>query len=157
MAALGDFAGASYQMLDHSGERKSFKIPIAPVTLANIAQTLLDLTDVETAIDAVTLGNRSRNEFGNWTNVTNTKPANANAQVETEILVRLVGVTSEAPDSFRIATADYAAFNWLGDEAIIAGGGASVATTNLVDAINTVYRHPTTGEAMEVVGISVAD
>lgn len=159
MAALGDYGKASRQYLDFSGERQSITFHAIPVTAVNLAAYLGDLSDLEDALDAVTLGTAARSEFGNFTVISNTRPGDPMAQVETELLVRMVGATSEAPWSFRIPTADYTKFNYgSGDDVILSGAGASPETVALIDALEAFVRNPNdSAELMTVVGISVVE
>lgn len=159
MAALGDYNSATRQYLDYSGERRSISLPGQVQTAILLPDYLSDLADVEAALDAVTLGTPSKSTFGNYSILSNTRPASKAAQVETEMLVRMVGATSEAPFSFRIPTADYTVFNYgSGDDVILSGAGASAQTTALIAALEAFVRNPIDNdELMVVVGITVVE
>lgn len=108
----------------------------------------------------MTLGVRAKQSWGEETIVSNDRAAVKDAQVETELLVRVQGATTEAPWSFRIPTVDYTAFNYAdppaGDSVIISGAGASAATTALVAALEAVAKMPNDEtEAIVVVGMEV--
>lgn len=156
MPALGDYNSASRQYRDYSGEVATITFSGQIITAVLLPDYLGDLADVEAALDAVTLGIASKSAFGNYSVLSNANAATRSAQVETELLVRMRGATSEQPWSFRIPTADYEAFNYVGDEVILSGAGATVATTNLVTALNAFVRNPNDNtELMVVTGINV--
>lgn len=157
MAPVGNRNPLYVQYLDHSDERRSFSGFSGAVTLATIAAFLAQFGDLQTALDNVTLGNRSEQAWGEKSVLTNAVPANANAQIETEVLVAGYGATTQIPWSSRIPTADYAAFNWVGDTAVLSGAGATAATIALVDAIEALMKEPITGEAIVVTSITVAE
>jgi len=149
-----------YTILDHSGETKTIRLYTGEITAVSIAGLLSDLSDFETALDAVLLGARSKQSWGAETVVTNTVPAALDAQVETELLVRLRGATTEAPWSFRIPAVDYTAFAYAdppaGDQVILSGAGATQATLDLIAAIEAAFKMPNDdAEAVVVVGMEV--
>lgn len=142
MPAIGDRNFASVSYLDHSNELRAVSLFTGEVTAVTIAGFLTEFGDLQAALDAVTLGTRARQSWGENAVISNTPPASAAAQIETEVLVRVRGATTEAPWSFRIPTVDYTAFNWIGDSAILSGAGASAATIALVDAIEAIAVMP---------------
>jgi hypothetical protein len=107
----------------------------------------------------VTLGTLNKVTYAHEQVISNDNAPTKDAQVETQMLVRLQSAVTQRPFSFRFGTADYTAFNYAtypaGDQVIIAGAGASAATTALINAIQAVVIDPVTGEAAEVVGIEV--
>jgi len=156
MPALGGSQPYGLQLLDHSNERKSFEIFIGELTAVSLPGALTQMGAFYDSVDDITIGNISRNTWGERTYISNTPPTNKMAQIETEILVTYRGVTSEAPFSFRIPTANYDAFNWVGDSAILTGAGASAATTAFIDAFEDLARNPDDEtELVEVTGIYV--
>lgn len=160
MPAIGGRQPASFQYRDYSGEVKSIRIFTGEITAVSLPGLLTDLGDLATALDAVTLGVRSKQTWGEETIVSNERAATKDAQIESELLVRVQGATSEAPWSFRIPTVDYTAFNYAdppaGDSVILSGAGASAATTALVAAIEAVAKMPDDEtEAVVVVGMEV--
>jgi len=161
MAAIGTRQPIGIQLMDYAEKKQSIpNLYSGEITAVSLAGFLSDLSDLETAIDAVILGVRSKGTWGSETVVTNTPPTDENARVETELLVYLRGATTEAPFSFRIPTVDYAAFNYssvpAADTVIIEGGGASAATTALVAAIEAIARTPwDDAELVEVIGMRV--
>jgi len=159
MPALGDSNQATRQYLDYSGQRQSISLTGQIVTAVLLPDYISDLGDVEDALDAVTLGTPARSGFGNFSVLSNTRPSDKMAQVETEMLVRMRGATSEAPWSFRIPTADYTKFNYgAGNDVILSGAGASAETLALVAALNAFVRNPNdNAELMVVVGIEVVE
>jgi len=146
MPALGTQQIVSLQYLDYSGERKSIPIYVGELTAVSLPGFLSDLGDLEAAMDAVTLGTRSKSTWSAQTTVSNTRPTDKDAQIETELLVTYIDDTTEQSYSFRITTVDYTAFNYAsppaGDTVIIAGAGASAATTTLIAAIEAIGRSP---------------
>jgi len=156
MPALGGSQPIGFQFLDHSVEKKSLEVFAGEITAVSLPGLLADIGDMQTALDGVTLGVISRSNWGERTILSNTPPVSALAQIETEVLVTYRGATTEAPYSFRIPTADYAAFNWIGDSAILTGAGASAATTALINAMVALMRAPDDeAELIEVTGIFV--
>lgn len=160
MPALGGRQPVGIQYLDYSGEVDTIRLYAGEITAVSIAGFLSDFGDLQTALDAVTLGTRSKQNWGEETVVSNTRPTDKDAQVETQMLVRCQGATSEAPFSFRIPTVDYTAFNYAnppaGDQVIIAGAGASAATTALIAALEAFCKMPNDEtEAIVVVGMEV--
>lgn len=145
---------------DYSGETKSIRLYTNEITAVSLPGLLAGLGTFTTALDAVTLGVRSKEHWGEETIVSNAKAAVKDAQVESEMLVRCIGATSEAPFSFRIPTIDYTAFNYAdppaGDQVIISGAGATQATLDLVAAIEATFKMPDDeAEALVVVGMEV--
>lgn len=160
MPALGGSQFLSRQYLDYSGERKSVTIPVQEITALTIAAFLGDASDFEVALDAVVLGTAAKSEWGARDVLSNTRPSDKDAQVETEMLVELRDATTEQPFSFRIPTVDYTKFNYAdppaGDTVIISGAGASAETVALVTAIETVARSPfNDANLVEVIGMRV--
>lgn len=160
MPALGGRQPITIQYRDYSGEVKSIRMYAGEITAVSLPGFLTAFGALKTALDAVTLGVRSAESWGEETIVSNALPAGKDAQIETELLVRVQGATSEAPWSFRIPTVDYTAFNFAsppaGDQVIIDGAGASAATTALIDAIEALVKMPTDEtEAVVVVGMNV--
>lgn len=160
MPAIGGRQPVTIQYLDYSGEVKSIRGYSGEITAVSLPGFLTAFGALQTALDAVTLGTRSKTSWGEETVVSNTRPSDKDAQIESELLVRLRGATSEAPWSFRIPTVDYTAFNYAdppaGDQVIISGAGATAATTALVTAIEALLKMPDDEtEAVEVVGMEV--
>jgi len=160
MPALGGRQPFSVSYRDYSGETKSVQVFTGEITAVSIAGLLSDIGDLTAALDAVTLGVRASEHWGEQTIVSNARAATADAQIETELLVRCLGETTEAPWSFRIPTVDYTAFNFAdppaGDQVIISGAGASAATTALISALEALCKMPDDEtEAIVVVGMEV--
>lgn len=160
MPAIGTVNPVGIQYRDYSAETRSIRLYSGEITAVSLPGFLTLLGDLETALDAVTLGVRSKGSWGAETYVSNDRPTAKDAQIETELLVRVQGATTERPWSFRIPTVDYTAFNYAdppaADQVIISGAGASVATTNLVDAIEALCKMPDDPtEAVVVVGMNV--
>lgn len=160
MPAIGGRQPFSVSYRDYGGETKSIQVFTGEITAVSLAGLLADIGDLTTALDAVTLGVRAKEHWGEETIVSNDRAASKAAQIESELLVRVQGATTEAPWSFRIPTVDYTAFNYAdppaGDAVIIAGAGASAATTALVAAIEALCKMPNDEtEAVVVVGMEV--
>lgn len=160
MPALGGRQPAGWQFLDYSGEKKSLQGFTGEITAVSLPGLLTALGAMTSALNAVVLGTISKTSWGEETIVSNTRPTDKDAQIETELLVMCQGATSEAPWSFRIPTVDYTAFNYAdppaGDSVIISGAGATAATTALVDAIEALFKMPNDEtEAVVVVGMKV--
>jgi len=160
MPRIGGRQGITIQYLDFSGERKSVQLFANEITALSIAGFLTDFGALQNALDAVTLGTRSGQSWGEQTVVSNTRPAAKDAQIETEMLVLAQGLNSQAPFSFRIPTVDYTVFNYAsppsGDSVILSGAGASAQTLALITAIQTVAKMPDDEtEPIVVVGMRV--
>jgi len=160
MPALGGRQPVGIQMLDFSGERKSIQLFAGELTAISLPGFLTQFGALQTAIAAVTLGTIAKTNWGESTVVSNTRPSDKDAQIETEMLVTMQGETSETPWSFRIPTVDYTVFNYgdppAGDAVIISGAGASAATTALVTALEDLVKNPDDEtEAMVVTGMRV--
>jgi len=159
MPALGGRQPIGFQFLDYSGERKSISLFANEITAISLPGLLTEISALQTALAAVTLGTIARTSWGNEEVLSNTRPTEKDAQIETELLVMVRGATTEAPWSFRIPTVDYTAFNYAdppaGDSVIISGAGASAATTALVTAIEAFSMPDDETEGIEVVGMKV--
>lgn len=160
MPAIGTVDPIVYTILDHSGETETIRLYSGAITAVSLPGLLTGLSDFEDALDAVLLGVRSKQSFGAQTVVTNTPPAALDAQVETQLLVRFRGATSEAPGSFRIPAVDYTAFNYAsppaGDQVILSGAGATTATTDLITALEATFKMPNDPtEGIVIVGMEV--
>lgn len=160
MPALGGRQPYSVSYRDYSGETKSLQLFTGEITAVSLPGLLTELGTFQTALDAVTLGVRARQQWGEETIVSNARAATKDAQIESELLVRCRGAVSEAPFSFRIPTVDYTAFNYAdppaGDQVILSGAGATAATTALIDAIEATFKMPTDEtEGLVVVGMEV--
>lgn len=145
---------------DYSGETKGIRLYAGEITAVSLPGLLTALGTWTTAIDAVTKGVRAKFSWGEEVIVSNDRAADKDAQVETELLVRCMGATTEAPFSFRIPTVDYTVFNYAdppaGDQVIISGAGASAQTTALIAAIEATFKMPNNEtEALVVVGMEV--
>jgi len=160
MPAIGGRQPATFQYRAYSGEVKSIRFYTGEITAVSLPGLLTGLGTLASALDGVTLGVRASQSWGEQTIVSNDLPATKDAQIESEMLVRVQGATSEAPWSFRIPTVDSTAFNYAdppaGDAVIISGAGASAATTALVSAIEALVKMPNDeSEAVVVVGMNV--
>lgn len=161
MPALGGRQPIKIQYRDYSGETKTIQnLFSGELTTVSLPGFLADFGDLTAALDAVTLGVRSKESWGEETIVSNDRATDKDAQIETEMLVTLRGATTEAPFSFRIPTVDYTVFNYAdppaGDTVILTGAGASAQTTALIAAIVAIARTPwDETELVEVTGMRV--
>jgi len=83
-----------FSMLDYSREKAAFSIITGDITAVSIAGVLSEIGTLRTAIEGITLGvvsDESLRAFA--TNLSNTPPASALAQVETNWLVTYEDVT----------------------------------------------------------------
>lgn len=160
MAGIGGRQPFTVVYRDYSGETKSIRLYTNEITAISLPGLLTALGTFTTALDAVTLGVRAKEHWGEETTVSNQRASSKDAQIESEMLVRCVGATSERPFSFRIPTVDYTAFNYAdppaGDSVIFSGAGATQATLDLVTAIEATFKMPDDEtEALVVVGMEV--
>jgi len=147
MPALGGRQPIGIQLMAYSGKRESISdLYSDEITAVSIGGFLTQLGALVSAVDAVTLGTISQTSWGERTVLSNTRPSNKAAQLESSMLVSLIGNTTEEPFSFRIPTVDFTAFNYAsppaGDNVIISGAGASAATTALITAIQALCKTP---------------
>lgn len=157
MPAVGGRQPFSISYRDYDGELKSIPgLFTGEITAASIAGLLAELGTFTAALDAVTLGVRAREAWGEETIVSNERATDKDAQVQTELLVRCIGATSEAPHSFRIPTIDPEAFNYVEGNVVLSGAGATQATLDLVSAIETTFKMPNDEtEALQVVQMRI--
>jgi len=159
MPALGGSQLVGFQYLDYSGEKKAVTVYANEITAISLPGLLTDIAALQTALNAVTLGTLSKTSWGNQEVLSNTRPADKDAQIETEMLVRAMDSVTEQPFSFRIPTVDYTAFNYAsppaGDQVIISGAGASAATTALVTALEAFSSPFNEANTMTVLGMEV--
>ena len=130
------------------------------LTAVSLPGFLTQFGALQTALNNVTLGTSSAHSWGESTVISNTRPVDKDAQIESELLVRAIGDVSQAPFSFRITTVDYTAFNYAdppaGDSVIIAGAGATAATVALVTALEDLCKMPDDEtEGITIVGMEV--
>lgn len=160
MPQLGGRQPVTLQLRDYSGEVKTIRGYSGEITAVSLPGLLTQIGNFRAAILAVTLGIAAKETWGEETVISNARAATKDAQVETEMLVRCQGATTQAPWSFRIPTVDYTAFNYAdppaGDQVIISGAGATTATTDLITAIEALFKMPDDEtEAVVVVGMEV--
>ena len=146
MPALGGSQPFSFSYRDYSGETKSIRLYSGEITAVSLPGLLTEFGAIAAALDAVTLGVRAKQTWGEETIVSNLRPTDKDAQIESEMLVKAHGATSELPWSFRIPTIDYTAFNYAsppaGDTVILSGAGATAATIALVSALQATVKMP---------------
>jgi len=145
---------------DHSGETKSVRLYTGEITALSIAGLLAELGTLAAALDAVVLGTAAKSHWGEETVISNAVPAAEDAQVETELLVRVIGATTERPWSFRIPTVDYTKFTYAdppaGDQVTISGANATAEVLALIAALEATCKMPDDEtEAITVVGMNV--
>lgn len=160
MPAVGGRQAVTVSYRDYSGEVKGLRVYCGEITAVSLPGLLDDIGDLTAALDAVTLGERAKETWGEETIVSNDRADTKDAQIESEMLVRLRGATTEQPFSFRIPTVDYTKFNYAdppaGDTVILTGAGATAETTALIAAIVAIARTPwDETELVEVVGMEV--
>lgn len=157
MPAIGGRQPLSISYRDYDGELKSIPgLFTGEITAVSLPGLLTGIGALTSALDAVTLGVRAREMWGEETTVSNERATDKDAQVQTEMLVRCIGATSEAPHSFRIPTVDPEAFNYVEGNVVLSGAGATSATTTLVAAIEALLKMPNDeSEALQVVQMRI--
>lgn len=160
MPAVGTRQPISIQYRDYSGETKSIRLYAGELTAVSLPGFLTQLAALESALDAVTIGRRAATSYGAETILSNERAVAKAAQIETELLVRVQGATTERPWSFRIPTVDYNTFAFAdppaGDTVIISGAGADSRTTALITALEALVKMPDDDtEGVVVVGMNV--
>lgn len=142
MPAIGGRQPFRLSYRDYDGETKSLQLFTNEITAGSIAGLLAELGTFTAALDAITLGVRAREHWGEETIVSNARATDKDAQVSTEMLVRCIGDTDEAPYSFRIPTVDPEAFNYVDGNVVLSGAGATAATTAFIAALETTFKMP---------------
>lgn len=160
MPAIADYPYVRTQVMDYSKELKSTSLTVGPITALTIAGLLTQIGDWNAALQDVIFGTITQEAFGVVDQVSNARPASAQAQVESRLLIGFVDAVTGAPDSVSIYTVDYTKFNYsegegAGDFVIIAGAGASAETVALVDAIEAMAKFPGTNNAITVTYMKV--
>jgi hypothetical protein len=158
--ALGGRQPITITYRDYGGEPSTIRLYAGEITAVSLAGFLSDFGDLQLALDAVTLGVRAKQTWGEETIVSNSNAATKDAQAETQMLVRCRGAVTQQPFSFRIPTVNYTKFNYgngaAGDQVIIETALATTETNNLIDAIQALVKTPwDEAEAVEVVGMEV--
>lgn len=125
MPALGTVHKSRIVYRDSTGETSAMEIYNDAITAVSIAGFLTQFGALQTATDAITLGERFQQAWiGDLTTVSNAVPANQAAQREAKLLVQYQGTTSEKPYTLTIPTIDFATLVFL------PGGGDAVAFTD---------------------------
>lgn len=160
MPAIGSRNPITYQLRDYSGETSVVRLYANDITAVSLPGLLTELATFEAALDAVILGRRTRNGFAAENVISNENADTKDAQVETQMLIRVRGETTHAPWSFRIPTVDYTKFNYgtgkSGDQVIIEAPGWSAETEALINALQTTFKMPDDrAEGIVVVGMEV--
>lgn len=142
MAEIGAKQPYSVSIRDYDGEVQALRLYTGEITAVSIAGLLTALGTFKTALNAVILGVIAKEHWGEETIISNLKATDKDAQVQTDMLVRCHGATSEAPFSFRIPTVDPEAFNYVEGNVVLSGAGATVATTDLITALQATFKMP---------------
>lgn len=94
-------------IVDYSNEKSSFRIPIGDITAVSLPGALTEMGALQTAIDNIILGQRSKQGWiGDDTVLSNSPASSPLAQVEWAWLVTYRGNTSQKLYNVSIATAD---------------------------------------------------
>lgn len=142
MAEIGGRQPYSITIKDYDGETQALRLYTGEITVGTLAGLLTQLGTFKTALNAIILGVLSSEHWGEKTVISNLKATDKDAQVQTDMLVRCHGATSEAPYSFRIPTVDPEAFNYLEGNVVLSGAGATVATTDFITALQATFKMP---------------
>lgn len=99
------YAGVS--VLDYSEETSSTNFSIGAITAVSIAGFLTQFGAWKTALGNIILGTVSKDRWvGDATDISNTPPASANAQIELKWLVTYEGATTKKKFRQELPTAD---------------------------------------------------
>lgn len=158
MPALGGSQQLALSYRDATGEIGTMKVFFNEITAISLPGLLADIGDLTTATDAITLGIRAKESWGEVTIVSNDTPTNPAAQREAKLLVQYRGVTTEAPYTLTIPSVDFSTLVFLpggGDAvAFTSANGASAAIIAWVTAFEALASAPDDeAEAVEVVGM----
>ena len=124
MPALGGTQQFNLSYRDATGEIGSMKVYFDEITVLSLPGLLTNLGDFSSATDAITLGVRAKESWGEVTVVSNDVPTNPAAQREAKLLVQYQGVTTEKPYTLTIPSIDFSVLVFL------PGGGDAVAYTS---------------------------
>lgn len=142
MAEIGGRQPYSLTIKDYDGEVQSLRLYTGEITIGTLAGLLTALGTFKTALNAIILGVIQKEHWGEETTISNLKATDKDAQVQTDMLVRCHGATSEAPYSFRIPTVDPEAFNYVDGNVVLSGAGATTATTDFITALQATFKMP---------------
>lgn len=157
MPALGGRQEIDYSYRDFTDEIGRFKVFAGEITAASIAGFLTQMGALTAATEALVLGVRAKESWGEVTIVSNDLPASKAAQRENKLLVQYRGTTTEAPYTLTIPTIDLTKLNFVvgaKDVVLFEGDGASDEVVAWVTAFETIGRTPDSDtETVEVTGM----
>lgn len=157
MPALGGRNVLQVSYRDHTEEMTTHRVYTGEITAVSLPGLLTQIGAYTAATDAITLGQRAKESWGEETVVSNDAPASQAAQRESKLLVQYRGVTTEEPFTLTIGTVDDAQLNFVpggGDAVIFSGAGASTTIADWVTAFEAIAKNPNDEtEAVEVVGM----
>lgn len=133
---------SNFQLLDKTGEKSTFSIPMGAITAVSLPGFLTEFGVLRDAIDAITLGNISKESWiGDDTKLTSIRPTDNFAQREMGLRIYMVG--NNGGDEFHrtLATADLAQTK-PADEGDTIALDTPQAVVDLVAAIEQIGRHP---------------
>lgn len=157
MPALGGRQVVNVGYRDATEEIGTLRVYADEITAASLPGFLTDMGAFVAATDAITLGVRARESWGEETVVSNAVPSDKAAQREMKLLVQYQGVTTEKPYTLTIPTIDPDVLNFVpggGDAVQFEGAGASAAIAAWVTAFETLASAPDDeAEAVVVTGM----
>lgn len=124
MPALGGTQQYKLSYRDSTGELGTMTVFFNEITAVSLPGLLTNLGDFASATDAITLGQRAREQWGEVTIVSNAIPSNPAAQREAKLLVQYQGATTQKPYTLTIPSVDFSKLVFL------PGGGDAVAFTS---------------------------
>jgi len=131
---------------DATQETSTLTVYNEAITALSIAGFLDDLTDLQGATDAITLGTRRKNSWvGDDTTVTNSWPTDPAAQRESKLLVQYQDAVTEKPYILTIPTVDFSKLVFVplgGDAVLFEGADASAEIKAWVTAFEQIGRSP---------------
>lgn len=155
MPALGDDYTVEFALKDASGEVGRMKVGVAAINVGSIVAVLAGITDLQTAIDNITLGTVFQKAWGDRDTESNELPASTAAHRENKLLVVYRDATTEQTHTVTVPTIDSADLVFLpgaGDAvAFTAGNGATADMQAFVTAFEANVKDRVTGNAVEIV------
>lgn len=146
MPAIGSVHKSILTYGDATHESSALTVFNGDITAVSIAGFLTNLTALQTATDAVTLGTRRKTAWvGDDTTVTNAWPTDPAAQRESKLLVQYQDDTTEKPYTLTIPTVDFSVLVFVplgGDAVLFSGADASDEIKAWVTAFETIGRAP---------------
>lgn len=146
MPEIGSVHKSILTYRDATEETSPMTVYNGAITAISIGGFLTNLTALQTATDAITLGVRAKTSWvGDDTTVSNAVPSNPAAQRESKLLVKYQDDTNEKPYTLTIPTVDFSKLVFVpggGDAVLFTGDDANADIKAWVTAFEAIGRAP---------------